>query len=44
MNRLKDIHAAIFASHAVKAVVQVLAIEITIDHLFDIGPPESVLA
>ena len=35
--------AAIFAFHAGKAVVQIAAIEITIDHLLDIGPPESVL-
>jgi len=35
--------AAIFAFHAGKAVVQIAAIEIAIDHLLDIGPPESVL-
>ena len=35
--------AAIFAFHAGKAVAQITAIEITIDHLLDIGPPESVL-
>ena len=35
--------AAIFAFHAGKAVVQIAAVEITIDHLLDIGPPESVL-
>ena len=35
--------AAIFAFHAGKAVVQITAVEITIDHLLDIGPPEVVL-
>ena len=35
--------AAIFAFHAGKAVVQITAVEITIDHLLDIGPPEAVL-
>jgi hypothetical protein len=35
--------AAVFAFHTGKAVVQITAIEITIDHLLDIGPPESVL-
>ena len=35
--------AAIFAFHAGKAVVQIAAIEIPIDHLLDIGPPEAVL-
>jgi len=34
---------AVFAFHAGKAVVQIAAIEIAIDHLLDIGPPESVL-
>jgi len=34
---------AIFAFHAGKPVAQITAIEITIDHLLDIGPPESVL-
>jgi len=34
---------AIFTLHAGKAVVQIAAIEIEIDHLLDIGPPESVL-
>ena len=29
--------------HTGKAVVQITAIEITIDHLLDIGPPEAVL-
>jgi hypothetical protein len=32
--------AAVFAFHTGKAFVQITAIEITIDHLFDIGPPE----
>ena len=35
--------AAVFAFHAGKPVVQITAIEITIDHLLDIWPPESVL-
>jgi len=35
--------AAIFAFHTGKAVVQIAAVEITIDHLLDIWPPESVL-
>ena len=35
--------AAAFTFHAGKAVVQITAIEITIDHLLDIGPPEAVL-
>jgi hypothetical protein len=39
----KILMAAIFAFHTGKAVVQIAAIEIAIDHLLDIGPPESVL-
>ena len=35
--------AAIIAFHAGKPVAQITAVEITIDHLLDIGPPESVL-
>ena len=35
--------ATVFTFHAGKAVVQITAIEITIDHLLDIRPPESVL-
>jgi hypothetical protein len=35
--------AAVLAFDAGKAVMRVAAIKITIDHLFDIGPPESVL-
>jgi hypothetical protein len=35
--------AAVFTCHAGKAVVQIAAIEIAIDHLRDRGPPESVL-
>jgi hypothetical protein len=35
--------ASIFAFHVGNAVVQITAIEITIDHLLDIGPPESAL-
>jgi hypothetical protein len=34
---------AIFAFHAGKAVAQIAAVEIPIDHLLDIGPPETVL-
>jgi hypothetical protein len=33
--------AAVFTFHTGKAVLQVAAIEITIDHLLDIGPPEA---
>ena len=35
--------AAVFAFHAGKPVVQIAAIEIAIDHLLDIWPPETVL-
>jgi hypothetical protein len=35
--------AAIFAFHSGKAVMQIATVEITIDHLLDIGPSESVL-
>ena len=35
--------AAVFTFHAGKTFVQITAIEIAIDHLLDIGPPESVL-
>jgi len=35
--------AAVFAFHTGKAVLQIAAVEITVNHLFDIGPPESVL-
>ena len=35
--------AAVFAFHTGKPVVQITAIEIAIDHLLDIGPPESIL-
>ena len=35
--------AAVFTFHAGKAVVEIAAIEITIDHLRDIGSPESIL-
>jgi len=35
--------AAIFTFRAGKAVVQITAVEITIDHLLNIGPPETVL-
>jgi len=35
--------AAVFAFHTGKTVVQIPAIEIAIDHLLDIWPPEAVL-
>ena len=35
--------AAVFTFHAGKAVVQITAIEIAVDHLLDIGSPEAVL-
>jgi len=35
--------AKVFALHTGKVVAQVAAIEIKIDHLVDIGPPEAVL-
>jgi len=35
--------AAVFTFHAGKPVVQITAIEIAVDHLLDIGPPEAVL-
>jgi hypothetical protein len=35
--------AAVFAFHAGEAVVQITAIEVAVDHLLDIRPPESVL-
>ena len=35
--------AAVFAFHTGKPVVQITVIEITMDHLLDIGPPEAVL-
>jgi hypothetical protein len=35
--------AAVFTFDAGKTIVQIAAIEITIDYFFDIGPPESVL-
>jgi hypothetical protein len=36
--------AAIFAFHTGKALAQIVAIEITVDHLFNVRPPESVLS
>ncbi len=35
--------ATVFTFHTGKAVMQIAAIEIAIDYLLDIGPPESVL-
>jgi hypothetical protein len=34
---------AVSVLHAGKAVVQIAAVKITIDHLLDIGPPEPIL-
>ena len=36
--------AAVFAFHPGKAVLQIAAVKITVNHLFDIRPPESVLS
>jgi hypothetical protein len=33
----------VLARQTGKAVVQITAVKITIDHLLDIGPPESIL-
>jgi hypothetical protein len=35
--------AAVFAFHTGKTVLQIAAIEITINHLLDIWPPEAIL-
>jgi hypothetical protein len=35
--------AAVSTFHPGKTVVQIAAVEIAIDHLLDVGPPESVL-
>ena len=35
--------AAVFAFDAGKAVAQIAAIQVTVDYLFDIRPPEAVL-
>ena len=35
--------AAVFAFDAGKAVAQIAAIEIAVDYLFDIRPPETVI-
>jgi len=35
--------AAVFASDAGKSVVKIAAIQITVNHLLDIRPPEAVL-
>ena len=35
--------ATVITFHAGKAVVQITAIEVAVDNLLDIGPPESVL-
>jgi hypothetical protein len=34
--------AAIFTLHVGKTVTQIAAIEITVNHLFDIRPPEAM--
>ncbi len=36
--------AAVFACHAGKAMLQISAVKITIDYLFDIGPPKAILS
>jgi hypothetical protein len=41
--RQQILMAAIFAFHASKAVVRIAAVEIAMDHLLHIGPPETVL-
>jgi len=35
--------AAVMTFDTCKAVVRIAAVEIPMDHLFDIGPPETVL-
>jgi len=35
--------AAVFAFHTGKTMLQIAAIQITVDHLCDIGPPETIL-
>jgi hypothetical protein len=35
--------AAVFTFHTGKAVMQITAIEIAVDHLLDLGPSETVL-
>jgi hypothetical protein len=35
--------AAVFAFHTGKAVVRIAAVEIAMDHLLHVGPPETVL-
>jgi hypothetical protein len=36
--------AAIFAAYSGKTVLQITAVQVTVDHLFDIRPPESVIS
>ncbi len=36
--------AAVFTLDAGKSMLQVATVEITVDHLFDIWPPECVLS
>ena len=35
--------AAVFAFHTGKAVVQIAAIQITVDYIYNIRPPEAIL-
>jgi len=35
--------AAVFAFHTGKTVLQIAAIQITVDHLLNIRPPKSIL-
>ena len=35
--------AAVFASDAGKSVCKIAAVQITVDHLLDIRPPEAIL-
>jgi hypothetical protein len=35
--------AAVFAFHTGETVLQIAAIQITVDHLCDIRPPETIL-
>jgi len=36
--------AAVLAFHAGKAVAKITTIQVTVEHLFDIGPPETVIS
>jgi alkanesulfonate monooxygenase SsuD/methylene tetrahydromethanopterin reductase-like flavin-dependent oxidoreductase (luciferase family) len=41
--RQQILMAAIFALHAGKAVVQITAVKIAMNHLLHVGPPETIL-